>query len=195
MSSNALFDTALFQKYILYISEYVDHRVIPRTIFTDPQIGIVGVTDEEAVTAGHNCWCNTVSVELVPRAGAIRDTYGGSVCQDTFFGSYPLTTSAKPLTLSVRTGRADRTSPHQARRELSTAPQNHFLDLPVVIRRRACCGQVMPGRRRRRAKRCPASGRPSKIPGHWGLVLQRLMRALVIVEADVARNALACIAR
>ena len=54
----------------------VDHRVIPRTIFTDPQIGIIGLTDEEAVAAGHNCWCNTIPMELVPRTGAIRDTRG-----------------------------------------------------------------------------------------------------------------------
>ncbi len=54
----------------------IDHRVIPRTIFTDPQIGIVGMTDEGAVAAGHSCWCNTIPMELVPRAGAIRDTRG-----------------------------------------------------------------------------------------------------------------------
>jgi len=54
----------------------VDHRVIPRAVFTDPQIGVVGMTDEEAVAAGHRCWCNTVPMELVPRAGAIRDTRG-----------------------------------------------------------------------------------------------------------------------
>src|SRR5262249_44428701 len=54
----------------------VDHRVVPRTIFTDPQIGIVGLTDEAANAAGHRCWCNTVPMELVPRAGAIRDTRG-----------------------------------------------------------------------------------------------------------------------
>jgi mercuric reductase len=54
----------------------VDHRVIPRAVFTDPQIGVVGLTDEQAVAAGHRCWCNTVSMELVPRAGAIRDTRG-----------------------------------------------------------------------------------------------------------------------
>lgn len=54
----------------------VDHWVIPRTIFTDPQIGIVGMTEEEGIAAGHNCWCNTVPMELVPRAGAIRDTRG-----------------------------------------------------------------------------------------------------------------------
>jgi mercuric reductase len=54
----------------------VNHRVIPRTIFTDPQIATVGLTEEEAISAGHNCWCNTVPMSLVPRAGAIRDTAG-----------------------------------------------------------------------------------------------------------------------
>jgi mercuric reductase len=54
----------------------VSHRVIPRTIFTDPQIAIVGMTEEEAISAGHNCWCNTIPMSLVPRAGAIRDTDG-----------------------------------------------------------------------------------------------------------------------
>jgi mercuric reductase len=54
----------------------VDHRVIPRTIFTDPQISIVGMTEEEAIAAGHKCWCSTVPMSLVPRAGVIRDTRG-----------------------------------------------------------------------------------------------------------------------
>jgi mercuric reductase len=54
----------------------VDHRVIPRTIFTDPQIATVGMTEEEAIAAGHSCWCNTLPMSLVPRAGAIRDTRG-----------------------------------------------------------------------------------------------------------------------
>jgi mercuric reductase len=54
----------------------VDHRVIPRTIFTDPQVATVGLTEKEAVVAGHPCWCNTLPMSLVPRAGAIRDTRG-----------------------------------------------------------------------------------------------------------------------
>jgi mercuric reductase len=54
----------------------VTHRVIPRVIFTDPQIAVVGMTEEEAVAAGHPCWCNTLPLSLVPRAGAIRDTRG-----------------------------------------------------------------------------------------------------------------------
>jgi len=55
---------------------HVDHRVIPRAVFTDPQVGVVGLTDAEANAAGHRCWCNTVPMEVVPRAGAIRDTRG-----------------------------------------------------------------------------------------------------------------------
>lgn len=54
----------------------VDHRVIPRVIFTDPPVGVVGMTDAEAVAAGHPCWCNTLPLSLVPRAGAIRDMRG-----------------------------------------------------------------------------------------------------------------------
>lgn len=54
----------------------VDHRVIPRAVFTDPQIGVVGLTDEEAQATGRRCWCSTIPMELVPRAGAIRDTRG-----------------------------------------------------------------------------------------------------------------------
>ena len=53
-----------------------DGRVIPRAIFTDPPIGIVGVTEAEAVADGRRCWCTTLPMELVPRAGAIRDTRG-----------------------------------------------------------------------------------------------------------------------
>ena len=54
----------------------VDHRVLPRTIFTDPQIATVGLTDEEANGAGHRCSCNTVPIRIVPRAGAVRDERG-----------------------------------------------------------------------------------------------------------------------
>lgn len=54
----------------------VDHRVIPRAIFTDPPIATVGMTEREAVAAGHPCWCRTLPMSLVPRAGAIRDARG-----------------------------------------------------------------------------------------------------------------------
>jgi mercuric reductase len=45
-------------------------------VFTDPQIAVVGMTEEEAIAAGHPCWCNALPMSLVPRAGAIRDTRG-----------------------------------------------------------------------------------------------------------------------
>ncbi len=54
----------------------VNHAVIPRTIFTDPQVAVVGLTEAEATARGHRCWCRTIPMELVPRAGAIRDTRG-----------------------------------------------------------------------------------------------------------------------
>ncbi len=54
----------------------VDHTVIPRTIFTDPQVAVVGLTDEEANARGIACECNTIPMSAVPRAGAIRDTRG-----------------------------------------------------------------------------------------------------------------------
>lgn len=54
----------------------VDHRIVPRAIFTDPPIGIVGMTEAEALAAGYRCWCRTLPMSLVPRAGAIRDTRG-----------------------------------------------------------------------------------------------------------------------
>ena len=54
----------------------VNHSVIPRTIFTDPQVAVVGLTDEEANAAGIICECNTIPLSVVPRAGAIRDTRG-----------------------------------------------------------------------------------------------------------------------
>ena len=54
----------------------VDHRVIPRTIFTDPQVAVVGMTDEEANSTGIRCWCGTIPLELVPRAEATHQTTG-----------------------------------------------------------------------------------------------------------------------
>ena len=54
----------------------VDHTVIPRTIFTDPQVAVVGLTDAEANAQGITCVCNTIPLSVVPRARAIRDTRG-----------------------------------------------------------------------------------------------------------------------
>lgn len=53
-----------------------DHTVIPRTIFTDPQVAVVGLTEAEAHRRGYRCRCSSVPLDLVPRAGAVRDTRG-----------------------------------------------------------------------------------------------------------------------
>ncbi len=53
-----------------------DHRVIPSTIFTDPQVAVVGFTEAEAHARGYRCGCSAIPMELVPRAGAVRDPRG-----------------------------------------------------------------------------------------------------------------------
>ncbi len=54
----------------------MDYRVVPHAIFTDPQLGVVGLTDEETNKNGIRCKCHTVPLELVPKAKAIKDTRG-----------------------------------------------------------------------------------------------------------------------
>lgn len=54
----------------------VKHGVIPRAIFTDPQVGVVGLSDEEANAQGYECDCRIIPMSFVPRAGAIRETRG-----------------------------------------------------------------------------------------------------------------------
>jgi mercuric reductase len=54
----------------------VDHTVIPRAIFTDPPVAVVGLKDREANARGFDCQCNTIPLSVVPRAGAIHDTRG-----------------------------------------------------------------------------------------------------------------------
>ena len=67
--------TASRKKFLADLRE-VDHRVIPRVVFTDPAIAVVGLTEEQAIAAGHPCWCNTLPISLTPRAGAIRSWTG-----------------------------------------------------------------------------------------------------------------------
>jgi len=54
----------------------VDHRVIPRAIFTDPEVAVVGLTEKQAVERGYRCTCRTVKMEQVPRAQAVRNPWG-----------------------------------------------------------------------------------------------------------------------
>lgn len=54
----------------------VDYNAIPRAIFTHPEVGIVGMTEEEAEKAGFTCSCRTLFMKDVPKARAIRETRG-----------------------------------------------------------------------------------------------------------------------
>ncbi len=53
-----------------------DRSVIPRAVFTDPQVAVVGLSDEEATQRGYRCQCRVISLEQVPRAVATRNTHG-----------------------------------------------------------------------------------------------------------------------
>ncbi len=54
----------------------IRHGVIPRAIFIDPPLAVVGLTERQAVAAGRRCWCRATPMALVPRAGAIREPRG-----------------------------------------------------------------------------------------------------------------------
>jgi mercuric reductase len=54
----------------------VNHAVIPRAIFTDPQVGVAGLTEKDANAQGYACACRTVPMSLVPRAAAVRASRG-----------------------------------------------------------------------------------------------------------------------
>lgn len=49
---------------------------IPSAVFTYPEVARVGMTDEEANGKGMECTCNTLPMELVPKAHIIQDTRG-----------------------------------------------------------------------------------------------------------------------
>jgi hypothetical protein len=118
----------------------IDHRVIPRAVFTDPQVGVVGMADQEATAAGHTCWCNSVPLELVPRAGAILLLLRGVV------------TRAGAMVDPARCHRSapviSRPRRQQDRLGLpgSAAPQVHLMvehgDIPVRFRRALADRQV-----------------------------------------------------
>jgi mercuric reductase len=54
----------------------LDLSALPEVIFTDPQIAIVGLTEQQARKAGYEVRTSTVTLDHVPRALAARDTRG-----------------------------------------------------------------------------------------------------------------------
>jgi mercuric reductase len=47
----------------------VDRRVISPAIFADPQIGIIGLSEQQATEAGRCCWCNTSPMSAANKPG------------------------------------------------------------------------------------------------------------------------------
>ena len=54
----------------------MDYLGLPSVIFTSPSLASAGVTEAEALAAGHKCDCRTLELTNVPRAIVNRDTRG-----------------------------------------------------------------------------------------------------------------------
>ena len=53
-----------------------DNSAMPAVVFTDPQVGSVGLTEARARAAGHDVRTSVLTLDNVPRALAARDTRG-----------------------------------------------------------------------------------------------------------------------
>lgn len=53
-----------------------DNTAMPAVVFTDPQVGSVGLTEAQARAAGHDVRTSVLALDNVPRALAARDTRG-----------------------------------------------------------------------------------------------------------------------
>ncbi|MFI7209088.1 mercury(II) reductase [Micromonospora aurantiaca (nom. illeg.)] len=54
----------------------VDYHHLPQVTFTTPAIASAGMTEAQAISAGHRCDCRVLQLEYVPRAIVNRDTRG-----------------------------------------------------------------------------------------------------------------------
>jgi mercuric reductase len=57
-------------------TERYDNAAMPWVVFTDPQVAGVGLTERQAIAAGHAVKTSILSLDNVPRALAARDTRG-----------------------------------------------------------------------------------------------------------------------
>ena len=57
-------------------AERYDNAAMPWVVFTDPQVAGVGLSEEQAVAAGHDVKTSVLTLDNVPRALAARDTRG-----------------------------------------------------------------------------------------------------------------------
>ncbi len=54
----------------------IDYNTVPYTVFTDPQIAGVGLTEEQQIQKIGSCACRTVTFDKIPKAIIIRHTDG-----------------------------------------------------------------------------------------------------------------------
>lgn len=54
----------------------IDYTVIPRAVFTSPEIASVGLTEEEYMKKYNVCLCRTISFEHVERAALMKEARG-----------------------------------------------------------------------------------------------------------------------
>lgn len=54
----------------------IDYTTVPWTIFTDPQLAGVGLTEEQVIEQFGSCLCRTISFEDVPKAIIMKRTEG-----------------------------------------------------------------------------------------------------------------------
>jgi mercuric reductase len=54
----------------------MDYLSVPMAIFTDPEVGMVGLTEAAAARSGHDILCNTMPVSAIPKAHVTGQTAG-----------------------------------------------------------------------------------------------------------------------
>ena len=54
----------------------IDYNAVPHTVFTDPQLSSVGLTEEKQMEAMNICSCRTIPFSIIPKAAIIHRTEG-----------------------------------------------------------------------------------------------------------------------
>lgn len=68
--------TIVADNAILGLNRQIDYLGLPSVTFTSPQLATVGMTETDAIAAGHHCDCRVVQLGQIPRALVNRDTRG-----------------------------------------------------------------------------------------------------------------------
>lgn len=68
--------TYVAENALLEEKKSIDYDTVPWTVFSDPELAGVGLTDAQAIERGFTCTCRTVTFDMVPKAHIIKDTRG-----------------------------------------------------------------------------------------------------------------------